>query len=116
MMSDEANNFITAYRKGLDDQYSAAQAQIEQQKKNDYASIMSQANRAGSLYSNFPERTKVQYDTATYLPALTKARTSYQTGLDKLRSNIVSYQNQIKSLEEAIADLNAGSIISSNAY
>lgn len=116
MMTDEANNFITAYRQALEDQYTASQESIENQKNLDYATIMSQANKAGALYSNIPARTKTQYETSTYLPAQQQAYTTYQTGLDKLRNNIISYQNKIKSLDEAIADLNAGSLINQNVY
>ena len=116
MNSDQANTFINNYRQALSDQYQSAQNELKQQRTNDYASIMGAANKAGSMYSNFPERQKVQYDTKTYYPGLTKAYTSYQTGLNKLRTNVANYQNQIKSLDEAIADLNQDNVISSSYY
>lgn len=71
-----------------------------------FQGIMSGANKAGMMYSNFPERSKYQYDTSTYVPAVTKVQQSYQTGLDKLRSNTVDLTNQLKDINDAIADLN----------
>lgn len=99
--------YIQAYRDSLQEQYDAAKASVDQQRANDFATLMAQANTKGMTYSNFPERSKIQYDTATYTPALIKARQSYQTGLDKLRSSGVQLANQIKSIEEKIADLNS---------
>ena len=99
--------YIQAYRDSLQEQYDAAKASIDQQRANDFAVMMAQANTKGMTYSNFPERSKIQYDTATYSPAIVNARTTYQTGLDKLRSSGVQLANQIKSIEEKIADLNA---------
>lgn len=102
----DVNDFVKAYRDSLGSQYNANVAQLQQEKRNQDAQIMSQANRAGMLYSNFPERTKIQTE-PTYLENLSKAHNTYQSGLDKLRSNAVSVYNNIRSLEEAIADLNA---------
>ncbi len=99
--------YIQAYRDSLQEQYDATKANIDQQRSNDFDTIMAQANTKGMMYSNFPERSKVQYDTATYMPSLINARQSYQTGLDKLRSTGVNLANQIKSIEEKIADLNS---------
>jgi hypothetical protein len=67
---------------------------------------MSGANKAGMMYSNFPTRSKIQYDMGTYTPAQNKIFTTYQTGLDSLRNNIVKYQNSIKDIQDAIAHLN----------
>lgn len=105
-MSEEANQFIKNYRESLNSQYNAARSQLANQRQIDFGTIMSQANKAGSMYSNFPQRQKIQYDATSYIPALSKVYTSYKTGLDKLRDNVASYQNQIKDLEEAIAELN----------
>ena len=99
--------YIQAYRDSLQEQYDATKANIDQQRSNDFATIMAQANTKGMMYSNFPERSKIQYDTATYMPAIVNARTTYQTGLDKLRSSGVQLANQIRSIEEKIADLNS---------
>ena len=104
---DYVDPYLTAYRDSLKEQYDAAVANAEQQRTNDFATLMAQANTRGMMYSNFPERSKVQYDTATYMPAIVNARTSYQTGLDTLRSKGVQLANQIKSIEEKIADLNS---------
>ena len=99
--------YIQAYRDSLQEQYDATKASLDQQRANDFAVLMAQANTKGMTYSNFPERSKIQYDTDTYSPAIVNARTTYQTGLDKLRSSGVQLANQIKSIEEKIADLNS---------
>ena len=67
---------------------------------------MTNANARGMMYSNFPQRDKLRYQTETYLPNVTKAQNTYQTGIDKIRSNAVSVANDIRSIEQAIADLN----------
>ncbi len=103
----DVNKFIKAYRDSLKNDYTAAINQIEQQKRNDEASIMSNANRAGMMYSNFPERDKMKYEADTYLPNRKAAFTTYQTGIDKLRANAVNAYNNIKSLQDAIKDLNS---------
>ncbi len=99
--------YIQAYRDSLQEQYNTAFNNIENQRTQDFANIMSQANKAGMLYSNFPERSKVQYDTGTYYPAIVKARNTYQTGLDTIRNKGVELANQVRTLEEKIADLNS---------
>ena len=104
---NQINDFITNYRNVLKEQYGASQKALEQQRTNDYTSIMSNANRAGMLYSNFPARDKIKYDTQTFYPAAIKAYQQYQTGLDKIRANSLNLWNQNKAIEEAIADLNA---------
>lgn len=108
-MLDESQvkSFYQNYRDSLDRQYQSALQSLEQQRKNAQASIMSGANKVGMLYSNFPARTKIQYDQGTYQPALTKVNTSYVSGLDTLRNNILKYQNSIAEIQEAIAHLNS---------
>lgn len=101
----DVNAFIRNYRDALKAQRDSAEKQLQQQRRNNFASIMGGANRAGVLYSNLPERSKLQYNTQTYYPALTKIQTSYQTGLDSLRNNAINLWNQIRSYNEAIADL-----------
>lgn len=105
-LGNNLNDFVKRYRDSLDRAYSANVNALNQQKRNDFASIMSSANKRGMMYSNFPERSKYQYEASSYLPNIAQAHTTYQTGLDKLRSNAVSMYNNIKSVEEAIADLN----------
>ncbi len=105
--SNYVDPYIQAYRDSLKEQYDAAVANIEQQRTNDFATLMAQANTKGMMYSNFPERSKYQYDTETYTPGIINARSTYQTGLDKLRSTGASLANQIRSIEEKIADLNS---------
>lgn len=101
------NDFLKSYRDTLDRNYVANNMLLDQKRRNDQASIMSGANKRGMMYSNFPERTKIQYESDSYLPARSQNFQTYQTGLDKLRSNAVNYYNQIKSLEEAISDLSS---------
>ena len=107
LQGNNLNDFVKNYRDALKNTYTSNLSQIEQQRLNDEASIMAQANARGMMYSNFPERSKMQYEVENYLPAREKAFTSYQTGLDKLRSNAVNTYNNIMSLEDAINDLNS---------
>lgn len=107
MNTDEAEGFYNQYRDSLKQQYDAQKAALDQQRTNDYAGIMASANTGGMMYSNLPARSKVKYDTKTYNPAVAKAYSTYQTGLNKLRNNAVSYQNQVRAYQEAIDDLNA---------
>lgn len=102
--TDVNNEFLKAYRDSLKNQYDANVSSYKQQKRNADAQIMSAANKAGMMYSNFPQRSKIQTE-ANYLAGLSKLRSTYQTGLDKLRNNAVDAYNQIKAYEEAISDL-----------
>lgn len=108
-MLDESQvkTFYQNYRDSLDRQYQSAMQALDQQRKNAQAAIMSGANKAGMLYSNFPVRAKIQYDQATYQPAVIKLNTSYRTGLDSLRNNILKYQNSIAEIQDSIAHLNS---------
>ena len=100
-------SFYQNYRDSLDRQYQANLQSLAQQRKNAQTAIMSGANKAGMLYSNFPMRSKVQYDQNTYQPAQIKLQNTYQTGLDQLRSNILKYQNSIAEIQDSIAHLNS---------
>ena len=104
---NEIKDFYQNYRDSLSRQYQTALQSLDQQRQNDYASIMSGANKAGMLYSNFPERSKIQYDMGTYLPNMAKLGTTYTTGLSDLRNNILKYQNSIAEIQDAIANLNS---------
>lgn len=106
LQGNDINEFIQNYRDSLQAQYDSGVASLNQQRKNDFASIMSGANKAGMMYSNFPQRSKIQYDTSSFYPTMIKTRQSYQTALDKLRSNAISLYNQNKTIQEAIDDLN----------
>ena len=107
MDTEQIKDFYQNYRDSLDRQYQTALQSLEQQRKNAQTSIMGSANKAGMLYSSFPERAKIQYDTSTYQPALVKLQSSYSTGLDTLRNNILKYQNSIAEIQDAIAHLNS---------
>jgi hypothetical protein len=106
MINDTIDPFINAYRDSLDRQRDLAKQNLANQRRNQFQSIMTGANKVGMMYSNFPERTKIQFDVNTYEPAVAKVQNTYQTGLDKLRNNTVNLVNQLKSVNEAIADLN----------
>lgn len=105
--TDEIRNFYQNYRDSLDRQYQSSLQSLEQQRKNAQTSIMGGANKAGMLYSNLPARAKIQYDQNTYQPAQIKLQTSYTTGLDTLRNNILKYQNSIAEIQDSIAHLNS---------
>lgn len=105
--ANQVKDFYQNYRDSLDRQYQSALQSLEQQRKNAQTAIMGGANKAGMLYSNFPARTKIQYDQETYQPAQIKLQNTYQTGLDSLRNNMLKYQNSIKEIQENIAQLNS---------
>lgn len=102
----QIEDFYQKYKDSLEPQYQASVNLLDQQRSNAMDSIMGATNKAGMMYSNFPMREKLKYDQNTYMPALTKARTAYQTGLDSLRNNAVNLANYTRSIEEAITDLN----------
>lgn len=105
--TDELRNFYQNYRDSLDRQYQSAQQSLDQQRKNAQAATMGTANKAGMLYSNFPARAKIQYDTETYQPAQIKLYNTYQTGKDTLRSNALKYLNSIAEIQDSINHLNS---------
>lgn len=102
--TDVNNEFLKAYRDSLKNQYDASISSLRQQRRNNDAAIMSAANERGMMYSNFPQRSKIQSETE-YLNNLAKLNSTYQTGLNSLRNNAVNAYNQIKAYEEAISDL-----------
>ena len=103
--TDINNDFLKAYRDSLKAQYDANIAALNQSKRNNETAIMSGANRQGLMYSNFPQRAKIQNE-ANYLSNMANLNTTYQTGLDKLRGNALDTYNKIKDLEDQIKDLN----------
>lgn len=105
--NDEMTEFYRNYRENLSRQQETDLQNLNQQRANTQATIMSGANKAGMLYSNFPERSKVQYEAQTYQPAQAKIYSSYQTGLDTLRNNILKNFNSIKDIQDQIAYLNS---------
>lgn len=104
---NEWQDFYKNYRESLSRQNEANRQLLDQQRRNAQTSIMSSANKAGMLYSNFPQRSKMQYDVSTYQPAQIKVFNTYQTGLNQLQNNILKYQNSIKDIQDSIAHLNA---------
>lgn len=106
MIDEETQGFIDAYRDALGRQRDTSLQAIENDRRNAFTNIMGSANAAGMMYSNFPERSKIQYDANTYMPTRNEIQTSYQTGLDKLRGNIIGNINQIAELKDEIASLN----------
>lgn len=105
-MNDEIKEFIDAYRESLDQQKDLGMQNLDNNRRLAHQNIMSGANAAGMMYSNFPERAKIQYDTGTYEPARIKLQNTYQTGLDKLRANTTGYINTLSEINEAIDKLN----------
>lgn len=103
---NEWNDFYKNYRESLSKQYETAQQSLNQQRNLAQSSIMSGANKAGMLYSNWVPREKIKYDTNTYQPAQMKLQNTYQTGLSALRNNILNYQNSIRDIQDYIAHLN----------
>lgn len=108
-MNDEINNFVKEYRDSLGITRDASMQALDVAKNNYFQNAMANANTSGMMYSNFPERAKYQYMASTYLPKKAEIQSTYQTGLDKLRSNVTSYLNQLAELKEATADLNKAS-------
>ena len=104
---NKIKDFYQNYREMLSRQYETAKQNLDRQRENDFASIMSGANKAGMLYSNFPERSKIQYDAGTYMPNLVKINNTYLTGLSDLRNNVLKYSNSIAEIQDAIANLNS---------
>lgn len=100
-------SFYQNYRDSLDRQYQSALQSLDQQRNNAQASIMSGANKMGMMYSNFPTRSKIQYDQNTYQPTMIKLNSTYRTGLDALRNNITKYNNTIAEIQDSIAHLNS---------
>lgn len=98
--------FMQRYRDAMARNRDAGVMQLNQQRENEQGIIMGQANTAGMLYSNFPTRTKMQYDTNTYNPNRIKIQSAYQTGLDSLRNKGVELANYLKSTQESIDDYN----------
>lgn len=104
---EQLKNFYQNYRDSLDRQYQSGIQSLDQQRKNAQTSIMTGANKGGMMYSNFPEREKIKYDAGTYQPAVMKMQTTYKTGLDALRDNIVKYKNSIAEIQDSINHLNS---------
>lgn len=105
--SETIKEFYKNYRDSLGSQYENARNLLDQQRKNAQTSIMSGANKAGMMYSNFVPREKMKYDVGTYQPAQAKLFNTYKTGLDQLQNNILKYQNSIADIQESIAHLNS---------
>ena len=106
LQGNNINDWITNFRKALAAQNEADVKALNTARENAQTSIMSNANRQGLMYSNFPEKNKIKYDTETYYPALIKAQQSYQTSLDKVRNNAINMFNQGKTIRDAINELN----------
>jgi hypothetical protein len=107
LSNDELDEFYKNYRENLSRQKETDLQNLNQQRLNTQSTIMSGANKSGMLYSNFPERSKIQYEAQTYQPAQAKIYSSYQTGLDTLRNNILKNFNSIKDIQDQIAHLNS---------
>lgn len=100
------NEFIQNLRTALTESYDAGMANLNNQRQLDQSAIMNKANKAGVMFSNIPQRMKIQYDTNTYMPAQVKLRNSYQTGLDTLRQNGINAANQVAYYQQMIDHYN----------
>ena len=106
LQGNNIDPFIQKYREALNAQYEANKKSLDQTRINDQTNIMSNANVNGMMYSNFPTRDKIKYDTSTYMPNLIKVRNTYQTGLDKLRANALNNYNTIQYYKDMINHYN----------
>lgn len=103
----ESNNeFVNNLRTALTESYDAGMANLANQRQLDQSAIMNKANKAGVMFSNIPQRMKIQYDTSTYMPAQVNLRNSYQTGLDTLRQNGLNAANQVAYYQQMIDHYN----------
>lgn len=101
----DIDRFIKEYRDALKQQRDYDLSTLRQQKRNEEANIMSNANKVGMMYSNFPERSKIQNE-STFLNKAANINSTYQTGLDKLRQNAADVYNDIKAYEYEYNKLN----------
>lgn len=106
MELEDTKNFFENLRDSYKVNYDTQRNLLDENRRQQQAGIMSQANQAGMLYSNFPQRTQIQYDTQTYQPALIDLNNTYLTGLNDLRNKGTQLANSIRTTQEAIADLN----------
>lgn len=100
------NDFLKNLREALKQSYDAGIAQLNNQRTLDQSAIMNRANKAGVMFSNIPQRMKMQYDTNTYMPNQVKLNQSYQTGLDALRNAGVNAANQVAYYQQMIDHYN----------
>lgn len=101
------NTFVQNLRTALQESYDAGLQNLDNQRNLDQAKIMTNANKAGVMFSNIPQRMKIQYDTNTYMPAQVNLRNSYQTGLDTLRQNGINTANQVAYYQQLIDHYNS---------
>ena len=102
MIDEQTQSFIDQYRDALGLQRDLSLQNLENARRNAYTNTMANANTAGMMYSNFPERAKIQYDSEVYQPGKVKIQNTYQTGLDNIRNNVVNSINTIADLKDAI--------------
>lgn len=100
------NDFLKNLREALQQSYEAGLKNLENQRKLDQSKIMTDAAKAGVMFSNIPQRMKIQYDTNTFMPGQVKLRQSYQTGLDSLRNAGISAANNAAYYQQMIDHYN----------
>lgn len=101
------NEFIKNLRTALTESYDYGVKALDNQRALDQAAIMNKANKAGVMFSNIPQRMKIQYDTNTYMPNQIKLQQSYQTGLDSLRQKGINAANQVAYYQQMINHYNS---------
>lgn len=104
---DSTNEFVQNLRESLQESYETGMQNLSNQRFLDQSKIMNQANKAGVMFSNIPERMKIQYDTNTYMPGQVSLRNTYQTGLDNLRNAGVNAANQVAYYQQMIDHYNS---------
>lgn len=103
---DANDEFMRNLRESLKGTYLTGTANLQNQRYLDHSTIMNQANKAGSLFSNVPQRAKIQYDTNTFMPGQVQLRNTYQTGLDTIRNNAINAANQVRYYQDMINHYN----------
>lgn len=101
------NEFISNLRTALQESYDTGLANLDNQRKMSHSKIMTDSAKAGVMFSNIPQRMKIQYDTQTYMPNQVSLRNSYQTGLDTLRQNGINTANQVAYYQQLIDHYNS---------
>lgn len=109
------NEFVNNLRTALQQSYDMGMANLENQRFLDQSAIMNKANKAGVVFSNIPQRMKIQYDTGTYMPNQVKLRQTYQSGLDSLRNAGVNAANQVAYYQQMIDHYNSLPVSSNNS-
>lgn len=103
---DDIANLISQVEQNQKKSYQAAIDNVNTQRTIAHDKLANQANSAGLLFSNMAPTKQVQYDAATYLPAMNQQQSNYLTTMDKIIANGQQYAKKLQDYEEAITKLN----------